>query len=334
MLHQVQRDWEQGKRGSLYLFYGTETFQMDRACDFFKEHLQKENWELVVEDLEETPIQQIIMEADSGSLFSEQKLIIGRNAYFLTGQRTKSSVTHETDSLLKYISNPNPAHMLILMVPTEKLDKRKKLVKELEKKAYVYRFDPLKGSMLANWVKQRIAFYGAKIGKQALIRFIELVGTDLRMLDAEAKKLALYAKEQEIDLEIIEELVPRTLEQDVFQLIDQISKRNREKAFQIWDDLMYQKEEPIKILALITRQIRILLQVKLYSQKGKSEKEIAKLLKLHPYPVKLAYQQGLRYQEKQLINSLKEALQTESDIKEGRLERRLGVERLLLHLLD
>jgi DNA polymerase-3 subunit delta len=128
--------------------------------------------------------------------------------------------------------------------------------------------------------------------------------------------------------------VPRTLEQDVFQLTENLVKRKQEKVFQIWEDLLYQKEEPIKILALIIRQLRLLLQVKLFSQKGWTEKEIAKQLKIHPYPVKLAYQQGLAFQEKELKESLKRAIETEKEIKEGKIERQLGVERLMFYLLE
>ncbi|WP_044642333.1 DNA polymerase III subunit delta [Risungbinella massiliensis] len=334
MLHDVIADWKKGKRPPVLFFYGTEMFQMDQAIEYLREELTNKGWEVTSFDLEETSVQQLIMEADSSSLFSEQKMMIGRNANFLTSQRSKHAAIHEPEALITYLADPNPDYLVVFTVVTDKLDKRKKVVKELEKKAQVYRFDPLKGTQLAQWTFQRFQQYEANIEKKALIRFVDLVGTDLRMLDTECQKVATYAQGSEITVEIVEELVPRTLEQNVFQLTEHIAKQNQAAAIRIWEDLMYQKEEPIKILALITRQIRLLLQVKLFSKKGWNEKEIAKELRMHPYPIKLAYQQGLRYQESQLKRSLQAAINTESEIKEGKIGRQIGVERLMLQLFD
>ena len=46
------------------------------------------------------------------------------------------------------------------------------------------------------------------------------------------------------------------------------------------------KEEPIKLLALITSNYRLYYQCKILAQKGYSGQQIAKTINVHPYRVK------------------------------------------------
>ncbi len=291
--------------------------------------LHPENFGVVTMDLTETPIQELILEAETLSLFSEQRLIIGKNAEFLSAG--KSSVQHDADSLLRYIDHPVDSTVVILTLPTDKLDRRKKVVKKLLKNAQVIKCAPLTGKELMKWLKQRIQQEQMIIADHVLKQFILRVGNDLRQLDQECKKLAMYiGKKGEVTLEALNQLIPRTLEQDVFKLIHQLCMRNQDQALQIWVDLLYQKEEPLRILALIIRQLRLMLYTKLLSAKGKTEKEMAKILNVHPYPVKLALRQGAVFSKEELNDYLAKAIQIDQQIKSGKGDKEVLVEQLLL----
>jgi DNA polymerase-3 subunit delta len=54
----------------------------------------------------------------------------------------------------------------------------------------------------------------------------------------------------------------------VFLLTEYIQKNKKEKAVQLVKDLIVMKEEPIKLLALITSNYRLYYQSKILSQKG------------------------------------------------------------------
>lgn len=280
-------------------------------------------------DLTETPIQELILEAETMSLFSEQRLIIGKNAEFLsTG---KSSVNHQAETLIHYLEHPVESTVIILTLPTDKLDRRKKVVKELIKKANVVKCVPLSGKELMQWLKQRTQQDQVFMDDHVLRQLILRVGNDLRQLDQECRKLATYVgKQGKVTLDEVNKLVPRTLEQDVFKLIHQLCIRNQEQALQIWFDLLYQKEEPIRILALIIRQLRLMLYTKILSAKGKTEKEMAKVLNVHPYPVKLALRQGAVFSKKELNNYLAKAIQIDQNIKSGKGDKEVLIEQLLL----
>ncbi len=127
----------------------------------------------------------------------------------------------------------------------------------------------------------------------------------------------------------VSELVPRTLEHNIFKLTEKMAERKIDQALMVWQDLLFQKEEPIRILALMIRQIRLMLQVKALAKKGMPEKEMAGFLKVHPYPVKLALKNGAKFTEDQLRQFLISAIATDQDIKSGKADKELAVERLL-----
>jgi DNA polymerase-3 subunit delta len=320
----------------VYFFYGTETFLIEETVEWMEEQLMPKGdgfGNIVKLDLEEVPVQALVQEAETLPFFGERRLIVGKNAYFLTTLKNRGGVDHNPEALLSYLEQPLASSVVILIAPTDKLDKRKKVAKALEKQARTMNFEPLKGPALLDWLQKRFKHLQVNIEKQALRDLVLLVGNDLRLLHQECVKLATYVGQGgTVTSQVVAELVPRTLEQDVFKLTDRIAHRKIDEAFSIWYDLLYQREEPIRILALIIRQFRLMLQVKVLSQQGMSEKEIASFLKVHPYPVKLAYKQGASFSEKTLRSLLARAIETDQDIKSGKIDKVLAVERLLLQV--
>lgn len=334
MIRQLYQELKQGDIHPVYLFYGSETFLMDEACEEIRNQvLPEENrdWDETIMDLEEVPVQALVQEVETPSFFGERRVVTGRNAWFLTGARTKEKVPHQPDELIRYVQQPMESNILILTVPSDKLDARKKVVKELRKKVREVVFQPLEAKELTAWVSKRLKQTGVDVHPRSGEQLIHRVGGDLRLLNQEIGKLASFAGTGgSITPEVVEELVPRTLEQDVFKLVDQVSRRQIGAALSIYYDLLSNREEPIRILSLIIRQFRIMLQVKVLARQGRSEREIASLLKVHPYPVKLASRQGKAYPESLLRQLLSRSIEADQEIKSGRIEKTLAVEKLLL----
>ncbi|MBS7530058.1 DNA polymerase III subunit delta [Hazenella sp. IB182353] len=320
----------------VYIFYGEETFQMEETINWMKHQLGASVDEafgsVVVIDLQEVSIQSLIQEAETASFLGERRLVIGTYATFLTTTKQKS-IDHNLDALIAYLNDPFQQNTVVLTVTTPKLDHRKKAVKVIEKEAITHQFERLQGQSLIRWVEKRLKKYGVHAQQGALIELCTLVGNDLRLLDQECHKIATFMQNQgEVSKETVSALVPRTLEHDVFKLISLIAQQKLEQAFQIWLDLIYQNEEPVKILALIMRQFRLILQVKLLSKRGMNDKEMASQLKVHPYPVKLARQQAQSFTDEALRQLLMQAIEADQGIKTGRLDKHLAVERLLFSL--
>lgn len=328
-------EWQKKQWGPVYLFYGEETFLIEESIRYLQKQmgLDTDSWGSQIFDLNETPLQQVIEEAETAPFLSEYRLVVAKNAYFLTGKKGKSKITHDVEALLRYLESPLTSSVLILVVPEKQLDRRKKIVKTVQKQARVVEFAPLNERESLQWIQKRCRQLGAEITAAASQKLLTQVGPDLERLHQECVKCATFVGTRKvIDEELITQLVPRTLEQNVFQLVSKMAERRMDQVLQIWHDLLLQKEEPIRIMALIIRQLRLMLYVKWLHEQQWTEKSIAKRLNSHPYPVKLAVRQGRAFRESELRTLLLRALQADEKMKSENCDRQLVVEQLFFQL--
>ena len=128
-------------------------------------------------------------------------------------------------------------------------------------------------------------------------------------------------------------LVARSLEQNIFELINKIVNRKRTESLQIFYDLLKQNEEPIKIMALISNQFRLILQTKYFAEQGYGQKQIASNLKVHPFRVKLAMDQARLFSEEELRLIIEQLAVMDYEMKTGKKDKQLLLELFLLQLL-
>ncbi|KMK75932.1 DNA polymerase III subunit delta [Alkalihalobacillus pseudalcaliphilus] len=333
---QVKKSIEQGKLSPVYFTYGTQAFIMEELNQSILKKLhesQQQEPNNIAYRLQDTPIEQIIEEAETVSFFGGRKLVIIRDFYAVTSQKVESRLEHNFDVLERYMQNPLSETIVVIQAPYEKLDERKKLTKLLKKEAQIVEANPLDEQSLHSWIDEQMKERQVKISTEVKNTLIERIGTNLLMLASEVEKLCLYVGEGgEIATEHVETLVARTLEQDIFALIDFAITKQTDRALVIYHDLLRQKEEPLKILALLTRQFRIYYQLKELHQRGYSQKEMASQLKLHPYVVKLTVQKLHHFNKGKLYQLIELAADTDYAIKTGKMEKVFAVELLILKL--
>jgi DNA polymerase III subunit delta len=331
--------WKQIKKkqfAPIYLLYGTESFLIHETKQLFLTHVLDEDeldFNFSTYDLEETPIELVLEDAETLPFLGEKKLIFLHNPGFLTAEKTKDKIEHNLSKLEDYLKRPAPFTILVLIAPYEKLDERKKLTKELKRTTVVFEAKKLLEPELKQWIVERASFHRVNIEEKAIERMIDLVGANLFILTSELDKLALYLGESKaINVAIIEELVSKSLEQNIFSLIDKIVNRNVQEALRIYYDLLKQNEEPLKILALITGQFRLIYQVKELSRKGYGQQQIAGFLKTHPYRVKLAAGQTGKFSDEELTQIMSQLAEADLQMKTGGMNKGMLLELFLFRL--
>ncbi|TLS39342.1 DNA polymerase III subunit delta [Pseudalkalibacillus caeni] len=332
----VKKNLKQGKINGIYVVYGTESFLSDEIQkEIVKKVLSDDEKEfnLSVYDLNEVPIDIAVEDAETLPFMGEKRVVILRNPVFLTGLKDKSKVEHDLHIFERYVQNPSESSVMIINAPYEKLDERKKIVKLLKKNAAYVEAAGLNNSSIEGWLDQRAKELGVEITGDGKGKLLQLSGSNMMILNSEIDKMALYVGDQGIiDEEVVTLLVARTLENDIFTLVDKIVRREMDDAFRILYDLLKVNEEPIKILALIGRQFRIIYQVKELSRRGYGQKQIASALKLHPYAVKIAMQQSSSFEENTLLTIQEKIADADYEMKTGAMDKRLLLELLLTRI--
>ncbi len=303
----------------LYMLYGTKTFLIEEELKKITKDFDEIN--ISKYDLNTDNLNDIIDDALTVSLFGDKKLIICENANVFTGGNSKDSKVLED-----YLNKPNDLTTLIFLLNNDKIDQRKKITKLLKRNGVIKSFneniDPI------SFVKKELNDYSINISTIQLL--IDRVGNDPLILEKEIEKIKLYKDDNKITDEDILTLTVKTSYEDVFKLIDYIIEGNKEKSLEILTEMINNGEEAIKIIIILSNQIRIMYQAKKLLQQGLSEKSIADTLAIHPYRVKLALQKGRRYTEEIFLDYLSELADIDYGIKSGKFNKDLALEMFIL----
>ncbi|PAF40941.1 DNA polymerase III subunit delta [Terribacillus saccharophilus] len=319
----------------IYLLYGTESyFMQDIKEKIEKQFALSDGTNVSVYDLEETPIQEVIADAEEYPFFSEQKLILAYHPFFLKAKPDKSAVDHRLESLEQYVENPAAWTTLVLLAPYEKVDERKKIIKSIKKTGQAVACLPVKEWDLSDWIVTLSKEHQIVLEDAVADLLIQEAGTDLSMLRGEIEKLALYAGEgSKITLDIAESLVSHQQTSSGLKLVDSLMAGDLAKAIYIFHDLIKLKEEPIALIALLASQFRTILHVKILKHKGYNQAKMAEVTKVHPFVIKLALKREAHFSEEELKHILFLAAETDADLKQGRMEKNLAFELLLQQIV-
>ncbi|RYL90382.1 DNA polymerase III subunit delta [Sporolactobacillus sp. Y61] len=321
----------------VYLLFGKQDYLIRlMEKNLINEALEGEDrdFNLSTYDMLKVSLETALEDADTIPFLGEKKAVILENSYFLASERAKPKVEQNPKKLEQYLQNPSPGTVLLLVAPYEKLDRRKKLVKTLEKSARVYELNGLSDHTLYQILSQIVASYGAVYTKSGHEQLVASVGTDLARLASEAGKCALYCgRERPVDREVVLEICSRSLETNVFLLVNKVMQKKTAEALHLVHELISMKEEPLKLLALLERQFRITYQVACYRDAGFTQRSIAGKIGVHPYAVKLAGEQTRLYTPSMLKYALEKCTETDYQIKTGQADKILALE-LLIHRIS
>ncbi|NLP51314.1 DNA polymerase III subunit delta [Bacillus sp. RO1] len=321
----------------IYLLLGTETFLMKEIRDSIIEHalsVEEHDFNLSFYDMEEQPVDVAIEDAETLPFMGERRVVVLSNPFFLTAEKSKSKVEHNTDRFLAYIQEAAPYTIFVIQASYEKLDERKKIVKQLKKLAEVIEVQPLGERDLKAWMKEKAMQNGADLSDAATEELLKIAGVNLSVLSQEINKMAMYigVSEPEISVDTVKLLAAKSIEHSVFELIEKMVHRRVDEALELFYDLVRNNEEPIKLHALIANQFRLLYQVKDLSEQGYSQQKMAGILRVHPYRVKLASQQGRFFERSELMKMVEDLAEADYLMKSGKIDKQLAMEMLLIKL--
>ncbi|MFC7748043.1 DNA polymerase III subunit delta [Lentibacillus kimchii] len=320
----------------VYLLYGTESYFIQNITKYIKSAVLTEESEenLVVYDLQETPIQDVITDAETYPFFGGTKLIMADNPSFLKPKPDKLPFEHDLNALIHYLEQPVDYSVLIFSAPYEKIDERKKVSKVLKQTAVTAECQPIKEYELKSWINNLAGAMRVSIEEEALDMLASELSTNLYQVQNELAKLATFTGGNGvITKDIADHLISHTETGSSLRLVDAVINRDLHRAVSIYKDLEKMKEDPIGLIALLAFQFRTILRVKLMSHKGYTQFQMQKQIGAHPYVIKMASQRMSQFTIQGLEKIIDQLTQTDTAIKQGKMEKELAFELLLYQLI-
>lgn len=284
--------------GQVYVVLGQQSILMEQAREAFNQLIPEDQKVMNVGsyDMETTPLAVALDDAMSAPFFGDKRLVLVNKPYFLTGENKSTKIDHDLDSLENYLTHPEVDTILVFMAPYEKLDGRKKIVKQLKKVAEEVSAAPLTEQAARQLVKQQVQADGYQMEQAVLDELVTRTNADYSLMAGSISKLELFdLQTKKISLDGVRGLVPQSLDQNVFDLVNAVLAKNKQLAIQHYQDLIESQEQPIMINAILVGQFRLLIQVQVLAQRGLSQGGIASEIKAHPFRVKMAMQTVKRF---------------------------------------
>lgn len=337
-IENLEKDLNSKDLEPMYLIYGEEHYLIDTIVKKIRKKFGKNVGEIVKGInyilIDDTNIQELISDIETPAFGFAKKLIIVKNTNLFKsdGKRKNSDIKKYRDLIDTYIKNNFNIikEAVILVFLEESADSRLALYKTVDKNGIICKIDFQKPIQLERRIARICSLYKVKIDNQTVRYFVETVGTNMQDLVNEIRKLIEYVgengtiKKQDIDL-----LSTKKMEAIIFDLTDNLGKKDTGKALDILRNLIYNKEPIQKILITLYNHFKRLYFTQIAVLKNK---DMVTSLDLKPNQVFLVnkYKMQARYFK---TSELREILQQLCDLdynyKNGLIDLQIGLEAIL-----
>ncbi len=288
----LKKDISDGNIGRLYVFHGEETYLRDFYLGQMKKKLLPagmEEFNLHTLSGKEFDIKRLAQMVDCLPMMSERTLIVVSDYDLYKGD--KEGLTALFADLPDYV-----CLVFVYDLIEYKADARTKLAASLKERGSVVNFARQEQGDLVDWVRRRFKATDHDIGSEEAKYLIFLCGDLMNGLISEIGKIGSYAKNHRITREDIDAVATPQLDAVVFQMTDAIAAGNFDKAAAVLGDLYHMQEAPIKILAVLGKQLRQLYSARLAIENRKGTSYLMELWGMRStYPAEKLMQSARRF---------------------------------------
>ncbi|GFG46924.1 DNA polymerase III delta subunit [Streptococcus canis] len=289
-------------------------------------------------DMSEVAYQDAEMDLVSLPFFAEQKIVIFDDLLDLTTSKKNFLKEKELKAFEAYLEKPLESTRLIIFAPG-KLDSKRRLVKLLKRDALVLEANPLKEAELRTYFQKYSHQLGLGFESGAFEQLLLKSNDDFSQIMKNMAFLKAYKKTGNISLADIEQAIPKSLQDNIFDLTRLVLEGKVDAARDLIHDLRLSGEDDIKLIAIMLGQFRLFLQLAILARDGKNEQQLVIRLsdilgrRVNPYQVKYALKDSRTLSLAFLTEAVKTLLETDYQIKTGRYEKSYLVDIALLKIM-
>ena len=269
----------------------------------------------------------------------------------------------DTDRLESILNGQMPDTMSLILTASA-ADKRKRLYKVISETGVVLHYPRItkeaqQKQLFSEAASAFLSEKGKKLTADALAALGERVGYAYQEALGALDKVATYVGDRSrIERADVEAVTGATKEEKVFALTTALTEKKLEEALLVLNRLLEQELHPLMILAMMIREVRLLIQGKMLlasgiipspmparfndfqnrvyplikEASGKEEKKAVQLYSQHPYVMYNALRNARRFSWDELMGYMDRLVETDITLKSSGAQPRLVMERLVIDL--
>lgn len=246
------------------------------------------------------------------------------------GKKRKGNASKDLIETLAALAETLPATTTLVTWHDDELPKTHPLFIAATTYGTAQYFAPLKELALEKWIVQRAKHEGCTIAPDAVRALATMTRNDLRILSLEINKLSTYASSGHmITLAMVELLVPDSHESRIFDLTDALAQGKRVVALHVLHDLIGSGESPLGIVAMIARQVRLMIQARDLAGRGMNPMQVAAAMHQQEFIIKKTLAMAQRFSSDALERTLRACLEVDTDLKRSRMTPELALDLLM-----
>ena len=318
----LNEDLKTGQFKQIYLLYGEEEYLKKQYRDRFIKALLPEGDTMNISSFhgKNVNLREVMDISDTLPFFAERRLIVMEN----TG--VFKNAAPEFADYLKEL----PSTTFFIFIDAE-VDKRNRTYKVVKDKGRIVELKRQDERTLLKWIVGLARQENKKMNESVAAYFLTKVGNDMDNIRQELEKVFCYCLHHtDITIADIDQICTTQITNHIFDMVDAVANKEQKKALDYYYDLLSLKEPPMRILYLLVRQFRILMEIKELEGLGYGPKDMASKAGIMPFVVGKYRTQARAFSSKELRRIVEAGVQTEENVKTGKMNDVLSVELYLV----
>jgi DNA polymerase-3 subunit delta len=319
-------DLQAGRVPAVALIVGEERFFVDRALAALRTAVLGVDGIGLNEDVFEgkgTSAARVLDAARTLPMLADKRLVLVREAGAIAPS--------ELDKLADYLEQPYESCCLVLVA--QALDGRTRLSKRAAKVGCLVEASGIKLAELRGFVQDEARRRKVRIEADAIAALLDAVGNDLPAIDDALERLSLFVGDgHAIDLAAVETCVARVRVESIWALVDAVGLRDRRTALRAAASLLADREPPLRILAMVARQLRMLARMQGALDDGAPPQDAARMAGAPPFKARDLATAARRFEPRLLARAFSLLAEADLELKGSRKPPELVLEGAILAL--
>lgn len=294
----LKKELDAGKKREFYVFVGEEK-------ELIRRYIKRVDENAITLDT----LEQLMTRITSTGLFAEKSTFVLKD--------NEEIQKADIERIVKRLKG----NKLILVY--SEVDKRKKFFKDVAD--YITEFNKFTDNQLIAYIQKQLP-----ISSELAYIIAKVCDNDIGRIEIEIHKLQHIGKD--ITIELLEDLLTAPAEDRIFEMIDSVASKDKQRAFDIYSDLIQLGESPIKIISLLYTKFKQLFLVQNYY--SLPEQEIMNKTGLKYGQVMFTKKLVGAFSTGRLLSILKDIQKTEVAVKTGKEDINLATEMLILKIFQ
>lgn len=281
-------------------------------------------------DMFKNNIYEVIEEAATFSLFSDQKNIFVRSSELFFNKAQDEEIA----LLKKYLANPNELANLIFIANKNLQLTKNELVNLIKKEHHYINLKNYDVNQIFGKVQIKCKQINISLDRHAIYYLINNSGNDYDLVCSELNKIELYYLNQDNrkpQFDDIKNILFNNQELNIYRFIDDLTNKYLSSAIERLNNLELNNIDITYIINTMVKNYRNLYNIKVFREQ-KDIESAKKLLKLADWQFSKLLDASYRYDNQELLEIIIKLGNLDWQFKTGKIDGYLGLEFIILEI--